>query len=148
MARDSNSADISSNAILAESAKHPFADDIQHEAFEAERTHLSTEEENNFPMPSFEQVAKNMARALRFPSACPHQAEFACQLAEGRKMSRSEKEGNAPRRDELQDRSTRSTPANFFQNPHQVQGINGGTKKRRSRNRSHGGSKQVQSTCL
>lgn len=91
---------------------------------------LTVEEEDRFPMPTIEQVARSMARAMRFKDTCPHQEELARQILEGRKMMRSERD---PQRHEREPQSTCA--------PHQPirQNADCPPKKRRNRNRNRSG---------
>ena len=49
------------------------------------------------PQPSFEQVARSMARALHFSTPCFHIQERQFQIEEGRKMARSDFSRPLPR---------------------------------------------------
>lgn len=49
-----------------------------------------TDDFDDAPQPSFEQVAKSMSRSLRFSAPCPHMQERDRQIDEGRKMARAE----------------------------------------------------------
>lgn len=129
-------------SVEAQNASHFYEQNPESRVLRStSRPHLITEEFDPCPMPTFEQVAKSMTRALRFQNACPHQEELALQVAEGRKMARSEKNS----RSFIEDSSFEYPPARFA--PHSPQfpqnlqhpGPNPGAKKRRSRNRNRSG---------
>lgn len=123
----------------SESSPELQHDDSAQEAPPAPRERMSAEEADNYPMPTYEQVAKSMARALRFPSSCPHQEEVARQVAEGRKMARAEKDGRGSR-DDTTARNAPGREARPQVHPNgQAPGSNPGAKKRRSRNRNRSG---------
>lgn len=107
--------------------------------FVARRLHSSApdhEEIDHFPMPTPDQVARSVARFLQFRDVARDQSERDLQIAEGRKMARSE--AQAPRHphneghDHYDHRERREfqpfQPASF--------GFEAPAKKRRNRNRN------------
>lgn len=58
---------------------------------------IDSDESDNYPMPSPEQVARNMDRRFKMPDVCRHQQERESQIIEGRKMARAETHGSHPR---------------------------------------------------
>lgn len=125
----------------AEQAPHAaaFGEEAEFHEELAPRERLSAEEADNYPMPTPEQVAKSMARALRFQNACPHQEELARQIAEGRKMARAEKDGRGSR-EERQERGQGGARPERQERPAGA----AGSKRRRNRGRSRSGSRAPQ----
>jgi hypothetical protein len=113
---------------------HPFDDlplNSELALAPAPRDRLSDEEVDHFPMPTPDQVARSMARALKFREVSKHQEERDCQIAEGRKMARFENQ--APRQ------AHEHKAANRHPHPHPQQALAEGqvpAKKRRNRNRN------------
>lgn len=93
---------------------------------------FASDDLDTLPQPSFEQVARSMARSLRFAAPCRHMQEHERQIDEGRKMTRAEFD-NASRREP---RAQASEPTG---NPRHAQGPHGLDQppRHRSRNRRH-----------
>jgi hypothetical protein len=113
---------------------HPFDDlPLNSELAPAPRDRMSDEEVDHFPMPTPDQVARSMARALKFREVNKHQEERDRQIAEGRKMARFENQ--APRLAHEHKAANRHP----HPHPHPQQALAEGqvpAKKRRNRNRN------------